>query len=91
MSAILNGLVAGLTAVGLVLSVLGFRAWFRFGEPRLALLFLAFLGFLGQGLLLTYALFLLNDLTDEVIVGAIGLSGASLLLVYLATLARPAR
>ncbi len=91
MSALLNAFVASLTALGLILSVLGFRAWFRFAEPRLGLLFLAFLGFLAQGMLLTYALFIENQITTEIVVAATAMSGGSLLLVYLATLARPAR
>jgi hypothetical protein len=50
---LLNALVAGLTAIGLILTMLGLRAWFRYGERRLAFLFAAFLGFLAQGVLLT--------------------------------------
>lgn len=88
---LLNGFVAGVTAVGLFLALLGLRAWYRYGEPRLALLFLAFAGFLAQGLLLSWALFIREAIDDPVIVAAVGLSGASLLLVYFATLARPAR
>lgn len=86
---LLNGFAAGLTGVGLLLSALGFRAWFRFGEPRLGLLFFAFLGFLGQGLLLSWGLFLRNRV-DDLLVPVVALSGTSLLLVYLATLERAA-
>ena len=90
MSALLNALAAGLTGVGLLLSIMGLRAWFRFGEPRLGLLFAAFLGFFAQGVLLTYGLFERNR-TDNLVLPITALSGASLLLVYVATLARPAR
>ena len=88
MSALLNVLGAGLTAIGLLLSVLGVRAWFRYGETRLAFLCFAFLGFLAQGLLLTWGLFIRNRI-DDLIVPVVALSGTSLLLVYFATLARP--
>lgn len=92
MSVVLNAVVASLTGVGLVLSALGLRAWFRYGEGRLGLLFLGFLGFLAQGLLLTWGLFVRDrpaGRIDDLVVPVAALSGASLLLVYLATLARP--
>lgn len=87
MSTVLNVAVAGLTAIGFILSVLGLRAWFRYGETRLALLFLAFLGFLSQGGLLTYGLFVRNRI-DDLVVPITALSGGSLLMVYFATLGR---
>lgn len=82
---LLNAFVAGLTAVGLLLALLGLRAWLRYGEKRLALLFLAFLGFFAQGLLLTWGLFVRNKV-DDLLVPMLALSSASVLLVYLATL-----
>lgn len=85
---VLNVVVAGLTAVGLILSSLGFRAWFRHGETRLGLLFFAFLGFLAQGVLLSWGLFV-RSRVDNLLIPVVALSGASLLLVYLATLERP--
>lgn len=88
MSALLNFLGAGLTAVGLLLSALGLRAWFRHGDSRLAFLFFGFLGFLIQGVLLTWGLFVRNRV-DDLTMPIVALSGASLLLVYFATLARP--
>jgi hypothetical protein len=90
----LNAFVAGLTGLGLLLSILGLRAWFRYGEPRLGLLFLSFLGFLAQGLLLTWGLFLRDrpaGRIDDLVLPVTALSGASLLLVYFATLVPPRR
>ena len=90
MPTLLNALVAGLTAVGLILSVLGLRAFARYGEPRLGLLFLSFVGFFLQGAILTWGLFV-NNRVDDLIIPVTALSGASLLLVYVATIAKPAR
>lgn len=90
MSEILNIAVASLTALGLLLTLLALRAWWRFGEKTLGVLFLGFAGFLGQGLLLTWGLFLRNRV-DDLVLPVVALSGASLLLVYLATLGRPKR
>jgi len=90
----LNAVAAALTGLGLLLSLLGLRAWLRFGESRLGLLFLAFLGFLAQGVLLTWGLFVRDQPTgriDDLVLPVIALSGASLLLVYFATLVRPRR
>lgn len=87
MSVFLNALAAGLTAVGFFITLLGFRAWFRYGERRLGLLFFAFFGFFVQGLLLAWGLFVRNRV-DDLVVPLVGLSGVSLLLVYVATLVR---
>src|SRR5688572_5425490 len=84
----LNLLAGGITAVGLLLSVLGLRNWLRSGEARAALLALAFLGFLAQGLLLAWGLLARNDI-DGLVLPMAGLTGASLLLVYFATLFAP--
>lgn len=89
MSALLNAIVATLTGVGFLLTILGLRAWLRFGDRRLGLLFFAFLGFLVQGLLLTWGLFGRNRV-DDLVVPLVAISGFSLLLVYLATLVRTA-
>lgn len=90
MSELLNAVAAALTALGLALTLLGGRAWFRYGETRLGLLFFAFLGFLAQGTLMTWGLFI-RERVDDLLIPLVTLSGASLLLVYVATLARPSR
>lgn len=90
MTEVLNAVVAAYTAVGLALSALGVRAWFRFGETRFAVLFLGFLGFFGQGVLLTWGLFVRNGV-DDLLLPAFGLGLAGLVLVYFATLGRPRR
>lgn len=84
---VLNIAVAGLSAAGLVLTILGLRVWLRFGDARSALLFFAFWGFLAQGALLTWGLFIRNSVED-LLVPVVALSGVSLILVYMTTLVR---
>lgn len=85
---LLNVLAGTITAVGLLLCVLGLRAWLRSGDARAGLFFAAFLGFLAQGALLSWGLFV-RDRVDDLTFPLALLTGSSLLLVYLATLFSP--
>ena len=84
----LNILAGTVTATGLLLAALGLRAWARSGSARSGVLFLAFLGFLAQGVLLSWGLFV-RDSVDGLVFPLVSLTGASLLLVYFATLFAP--
>ena len=86
----INALAAFLTAGGLVLTALGARAWWRYGELRFGLLCIAYAGFLAEGLLVSWGLFVRNRV-DDLILPILFLTVVSLFLVHTATLTAPGR